>query len=383
MAEAILDDHSQSVNDSSAHESNGDDSETEHQVDIIRGWSQSTGKDRTVVIVTAGKSGVGKSTLINNFFRLTGDGASEARMQPTSVTHSVKAYNEVVHDVNVRVVDTPGLFAVDNNQADDKAIIRQLNDLTKGKADVVFYCMNVTNRIDKVDLENIDILTNSFGKEIWEHTIFVFTHADIAQLQGYNLEELVEKFVETIEQQLKKREIKVCIRSFCSFKSDKERETFNGIVGMPVSKDLSIPPEWRVTLLLQAIRKCNEDNISAFLQLSLGKKWREILKTAVITVTGGMTGAAIGTAVGAGIGAAVGGILTVPIGGAGAIPTAAGGAAIGAWIGTAVGVGGAGSATFLARLVVVIKSRYNDERQARQKIKEMIKKEKKRTQART
>ena len=313
--EAIPDDYSQSGNDSSPCESDGGDSETEHQVDVIRHWSKSTGKDRKVVIITAGKSGVGKSTLINNFFGLAGDEASEARMQPTSVTQGVKPYDAVVHDVSVRVVDTPGLCALDNDQADDKAIITQLNDLTEGKADVVFYCMNITNRIDRVDLENIDILTKSFGKEIWKHTIFVFTHADTAQREGYNLEELVQKFIKTIEEQFKKREIDVCIKSFFSFKSDKERETFDGIIGMPVSKDLSIPPEWRVTLLLQAIRKCHEENISAFLQLSIGKKWHEILKTAVITVAGGVAGAAIGTAVGGSIGAAIGGVLTaVPVG---------------------------------------------------------------------
>ena len=380
MVDVIPDDNnSRSAND----ESEGDDSDTEQKVDTIRRWSQSTRSDRKVVIITAGKSGVGKSTLINNFFGLSGDGACEVRMQPTSVTQGVRAYDAVVHDVNVRVVDTPGLFALDNDQIKDKAIIGELNKLTEGKADVVFYCMNISTRIDIVDLKNIEILTKSFGKEIWKHTVFVFTHADTAQREGYNLEELVQDFIKTIEEQFKKREIDVCIRSFFSFKSDKERETFEGIVGMPVSKDLSIPPEWKVTLLLQAIRKCTEENVPAFLQLSLGKKWPEILKTAAITAAGGMAGAAIGTAVGASIGAAVGGILTAPIGGVGAIPTAAGAATVGAWIGTAVGVGGVGSGTFLTRMVLVIKSRYEDERNARKRIKEMIKKEKRRAQAST
>ena len=63
------------------------------------------------MIVVAGKSGTGKSTLINNFLALDSSQAAESRLQPTSVTKDVKVYNGEVSDVLVRAIDMTGLHA--------------------------------------------------------------------------------------------------------------------------------------------------------------------------------------------------------------------------------------------------------------------------------
>lgn len=354
----------------------------DYEVSFIRKWWQDTGKRKRVVIVTAGKSGVGKSTLINHFLQLEGDQAIKTRLQPGSVTKTVDYFDHEINGVQVRVVDMPGLHASDQEDGEDTGLVAELNALTKGKADVLFYCMSLVSRADKIDWENIDTLTKAFGKEIWEHAIFVFTWADIALQTGSNLEELVEEFVKTIHGHLvEKRKVGVTIRSIYSFKGDTESDdselnTFDGIVGIPASIKPGIPPEWKLTLLYQVIRKCRKRNIPAFLQLKY-ISWDDIKQTSIAGAAGGVGGAIAGTATGAVVGAIIGGLLTSPIGGVGAVPTAAGGAALGAWIGTIGGAGSISVASVLVRVAFIVRSRYKVEKRARKKIREMIEKEKK------
>ena len=364
MASSLDDNENTVASNDSLSDNDSLDTETEEKVDqsLIRQWSQSHGS-KSVVIVTAGKSGAGKSTLINTFLGLEGEEASVNSLQPTSVTQDLKFYEKEINGVNVRVVDMPGLHTTDHDSDESKNIIGELSAMTDGRADVVFFCINILNRIDRVDLENIDTLTRAFGTEIWEHVIFVFTWADIALYNGYSLEELVDKFIEEIHKHLVvKQKVEVEIRSIYSFPSsdlaseESEINKFDGIVGIPVSKNPNDPPEWRITLLLQVIRKCKKENIPAFLQLN-GINWDEVGKTAAIATAGGVGGAAVGTAVGAPLGAVIGGFLTAPIGGVGAVPTAAGGAAVGALIGSIGGGGTAAVATLAARIAFVIRVR--------------------------
>ena len=367
-----------SIDDSATN----DDNIIEDQVKFIHQWTQSSDKDKQVVIVTAGKAGVGKSTLINNFLELEGDAAFEARLDPHSVTTTVDHCDRVINGVQIRLIDMPGLHPVDLEHRVDKKenIIGDLKGLVDKGVDVVFYCFNLLNRLENVDLENLDTLTQVFGSEIWNRAIFVFTYTDVVMSNGSSPEELVGKYIEALRNHLVvKRKVNVEIRSNYSFPADMcskdaEIDTFNGIVGIPVSKDPAIPPKWRMTLLLQVIKKCRKENIPAFLKLN-HINWHEVAKTTAIVAAGGLGGAAIGTAVGAGVGALVGGVLTAPIGGVGAIPTAAGGAAVGAWIGTISGSVPIGLSSGTARIAYVIYSRFKIERRAHRKTKEMVLKE--------
>ena len=379
MASSLDDNENTVASNDSLSDNDSLDTETEEKVDLIRQWSQSHGS-KSVVIVTAGKSGAGKSTLINTFLGLEGEEAIVNSLQPTSVTQDLKFYEKEINGVNVRVIDMPGLHATDHDSDKSENIIVELVAMTDGRADVVFFCMNILNRIDKVDLENIDTLTKAFGTEIWKHVIIVFTWADIALYNGKNLEELVDKFIKEIHKHLDVKQVEVKIKSIYSFPSsdlaseESEINKFDGIVGIPVSKNPNDPPEWRITLLLQVIRKCKKENIPAFLQLN-GIDWDEVGKTAAIATAGGVGGAAVGTAVGVTLGAVIGGLLTAPIGGVGAVPTAAGGAAVGALIGSIGGGGTAAVATLAARIAFVIRVRQKMEKRARRKIKEMLEKE--------
>ena len=366
------------------------DDNVDHQVDFIhQERAQNLDRNRRFVIVTAGKAGIGKSTLINNFLQLVGDAVFEARPGPNSVTRRVDFCDREINGIQVRVVDMPGFNAADTGVVTDtrEDIILDLQAVTEeGEGvDVVFYCISLMNRLENVDYENINTLITVFGSNILEHFIFVFTYTDHVLFDGSSPEESVEEYIRALRSELVvNRRLNVEIRSINSFPDDNmvsedaEINNFDGIVGIPVSKNPAIPENWRITLLLQVIRKCRRENIPALLKLN-GISWNEVKKTTAIVAASGIGGAAVGTVVGASIGALVGGLATAPVGGVGAIPTAAGGAALGAWIGTLSGSGALGLTALGTRIAFIMVSRDKIETRARLRIGEMLERERRRT----
>ena len=327
-------------------------------------------------MVVGGKSGTGKSTLINNFLALDSSNAAESHLQPTSVTKEVKRYDGEVNRVLVRAVDMPGLHARGHNSDTEAEVVAALSHITDGNADVLIYCVSLTQRLDSIDERNISTLIKAFGKKIWDNAIFVLTHADsVLEDEDSNLDELVAAFTKELQEILKECEIKACIKplSFChpskfsipdislvtKVEAPDTESVFEEIqieiVAIPSGKKPNKPPGWRESLLAQVIAICQSRAISK-LTLLEGTSWEKIKRKlkkgakvgAVAGAIGGVSGAAVGTGIGAAIGAIVGGALTAPIGGVGAVPTAAGGAAVGAIFGSVFGGGGIGTLAALA-----------------------------------
>ena len=393
----------------------GDDSpqttrSNEELFDKIQQWNVDN-SEREVVVVVGGKSGTGKSTLVNNFLTLDGKAAAEARIQPTSVTDDVKVYKGEVNGVLVRAVDMPGLHARRHNRDKEKDVIAALSHHTEGKADILIYCVSLTQRLDSIDERNIATLNKAFGKKLWANTILVLTHADTVLEDDDNadkLDEIVEGFTKELEEILTDcTGIKACVRLFSSchtsessnpdpspttevapdLSPESETEAVPGpsvateqerdetatapesvasesgpeessgpveIIAIPIGKKPNKPPGWRDALLAQVITICLNKSMSYLTKLE-GMSWEEIVKKlkkgakvgATAGAIGGASGAAIGTGIGAAVGGVIGGILTAPFGGFGAAPTAAGGAAVGALLGSLFGGGGAGVVALL------------------------------------
>ena len=369
-----------------------DDNNIENQVQLVQQLTNSLDKDKQFMIVTAGKAGVGKSTLINNFLQLEGDAAFEARLDPNSVTATVTHTDRVINGVQVRMIDVPGLHAADSDDMDiigDLKGITSYKDVAKG-VDVIFYCINLLSRLDKIDYENMDTLTNIFGSEIWEHAIFVFTYTDVVLSNGSSLEELIGNYIEALQNHLvEKRKVNVEIKSIYSFQTDAVSEnadidTYNGIIGIPVSNNPAIPPNWRITLLLQILRKCRNENIPALLKLSK-INWDEVIKTALLVVASAAGVAALRMGIRALTGAPTDGIFTEQIGEAEAVSTVAKNAATGSKnLIETLGTSGSVSLTaLLVKIARVIRTRRRIEERARRKTEELLRRENRLAQAAT
>lgn len=314
-------------------------------------------RERPLVLVTAGKAGAGKSTLINNLLGLKGKKAAESKASPKSVTKAVDYYEEEVHGFTVRVIDTPGLEAEDLSSQELQEALEDLSALTDGKADIMLYCMKLTDRADKKDECIVKKLTKAFGKEMWRHTVLVLTFGDAVLNQDEGDRDTLESFTNEFEEVLKKAGVDdVPVKSILSAQdtgSELESVQQPEVIGVPVGRRAESPQDWVDSLFKEIIKKCKMDSIPAMLMLQgMTPGWVAavlglggLAGVAVGWAGGGMAGGIAGTSIGGVVGGAVGGAIGAVFGGVGAVPGAAVGATIGEGIGAVTGavtVGGAG-----------------------------------------
>ena len=312
---------------------------------------------RSLVLVTAGKAGVGKSTLINNLLGLKGEKAAKAKPGAEIVTRSVDYYEEVVHGITVRIIDTPSLEAMDLSHEQKQEALETLSDLTDRKVDLMLYCISlVGGRIPKDDECIVEKLTNRFGREIWGHTILVLTYGDVVMAnyeqedkegKDQKYQELLVDFTTEFETILKKAGVgDVAVRSILSTQNDgpdlESALAKPEIVGIPVGRHIKNPSDWAPVLFKEVIKRCRIDAIPALLKLTgvsedvtegaVGGLWYGTIF--------GILGAAIVGIIGTVLGA--GDVRGVVVAGAPTRAGAATGGVIGATLAGATGTGGVG-----------------------------------------
>ena len=241
--------------------------------EVVETWED---EKRRLVLVTAGKAGMGKSTLINNLLGLKGEKAAEAKLSARSVTKVVNHYEKKIHGINVRIVDTPGLEALDLSSEQEQQALATLSELTNGQPDLLLYCITLVGRFQKDDLHIVQKLTKTFGSEIWSHAILVLTYGDTA-LKDHGDEkkngELLEGFTEEFEKALKKAGVSdVPVKHILSTQGigpDKFEEALERpeVVGVPVGRCTTAPKDWVFLLWTEVFKRCTMDAIPAMLVL--------------------------------------------------------------------------------------------------------------------
>ena len=251
-------------------------------------------RERPLVLVTAGKSGAGKSTLINNLLGLKGKKAAESKADPKSVTKTVDYYEEEVRGITVRIIDTPGLEAKDLSSKDEQEALATLSVLTNGKADILLYCMKLSDRADEKDERIVKKLTKAFGEEIWRHTVLVLTYGDAVLNEDEGDRDTLERFTNEFEEVLKKAGVNnVPVKSILSAQdagSELESVQQPEIIGVPVGRHTERPQDWVLLLFKEIIKKCKMDSIPAMLVLQgMKPQWIAGVMGIGAFLTGGVT----------------------------------------------------------------------------------------------
>ena len=134
------------------------------------------GDSKDIRIIIIGKTGTGKSALINGIIDLEKKIAKEGA-DVERITDAVQLYrcSDVIPGVNVTVIDTPGLQDI---RQQEQSYIQEMKSKCQ-EVTLILYCMKMTDRrLTNDDIVAMQKLHQAFGPKFWERVVFVLTFAN-------------------------------------------------------------------------------------------------------------------------------------------------------------------------------------------------------------
>ena len=191
-----------------------------------------------VSILVTGDSGVGKSSLIN---ALVGVDVAKTGGNVTGVTTTIQTISMTRNGINMNIIDTPGFGDMDMDYED---IVQKIIQ-ESGQIDLLLFCLRITDRLLLSNLEEMKIIRNVLGEDVWKRAVFVLTFAN-----EYNKSGKEKEFNDKLnnwERDLKKRMKKII-----------DPEIAEKIPIVPTGyKELHLPdrPNWLSEFWIQGFRR--------------------------------------------------------------------------------------------------------------------------------
>ena len=145
---------------------------SEEDKEKITQWISSS---KSVRILVTGKTGVGKSTLVN---ALVGEYVAKEGDTLDPETQHVERNSLKMSGVDVTFWDTPGL---QDGTRREGVYLKEMSEQCKD-VDLVVYCARMDEaRFREEDYEAIKNLTKAFGPELWTNVVVVLTFANMVR----------------------------------------------------------------------------------------------------------------------------------------------------------------------------------------------------------
>ena len=129
----------------------------------------------SVSLVIVDRAGVGKTALANAISKeVVGTESNGLDADSTEFLD----YSTNRQGVDIKICDSPGLQG-NLTQDDDTDFLTRLQEKVN-PCDVVIYCMRMDAvRLEKMDVENIKLISQSLGVDFWNKTVVALTFANV------------------------------------------------------------------------------------------------------------------------------------------------------------------------------------------------------------
>ena len=270
-------------------------------------WITATQR-KEMTLVTAGRAGVGKSSLTRNLLRLTDENSPLCQHSPSPLTKDVKVYTSLREgEITVRVIDAPGLTELDVN---DSKAMAEIQERTGGKCDLLLYCVSLLpdSKIDKKDEKIVRKLTHVFGEGLWERAALVLTFANTVKVLNpdQSIEDLVNDYGQKFQSVLRRVCPSFSVVSIFSCRQHQCRSS-STIVALPAGGSPgeqfvdSLPVGWDESIFLEVLERRSVSSVPVVFKAN----YPDMQLPKLVRVPLLFGGLVIGTAVPTGIGAAI------------------------------------------------------------------------------
>ena len=266
----------------------------------------------SISILVAGKTGTGKSSLINS---INGsDIATKCETQLKSYPAQVEVVMDDIHAqsevIDVTFWDSPGIGTV---FSDEEEALFQLLKEKCSETDLLLYCLDMRQRLSKDDVKGITQLTETLGPQVWKNTIFVLTFANEVKPPPGSGEDRAKHFSDVF---LSWNDV---IGRLLRERLSVPEEIIGDVAIVPTGYRQQPPPDcldWFTPFWRKAFRRVKESaripvNITNMRVISpyKGRVSRCVAISTVSVVAGALFGLVVGRGVGLIIGMSIGGVV--------------------------------------------------------------------------